>query len=80
MVLAGAAGRTTIAEAVSLLVETTSSSSPVTAQTRDRAAFLIDSGKAQRLFGFAPMDVLAALRQFVQRQRLTPGRPAASST
>ena len=70
MVIAGADGRTTIAEAVRLLVEATGSPSPVTAQTRDRAAFLIDSGKAERLFGFAPMDVLAALRQFVQRQRL----------
>jgi nucleoside-diphosphate-sugar epimerase len=65
MVLAGATGRTTIAEAVNLLVDATSSSSPVTAQTRDRAAFLIDSGKAQRLFSFAPMDVLETLRQFV---------------
>jgi nucleoside-diphosphate-sugar epimerase len=65
MVLVGATGRTTIAEAVNLLVDTTSSSSPVTAQTRDRAAFLIDSGKAQRLFGFAPMDVLETFRQFV---------------
>jgi nucleoside-diphosphate-sugar epimerase len=65
MVLAGATGQTTIAEAVNLLVDATSSSSPVIAQTRDRAAFLIDSGKAQRLFGFAPMDVLETLRQFV---------------
>jgi nucleoside-diphosphate-sugar epimerase len=66
MVIAGAAGRTTIAEAVRVLVETTGSASPVTAQTRDRAAFLIDSGKAARLFGFVSMDVFAALRQFVQ--------------
>jgi nucleoside-diphosphate-sugar epimerase len=66
MVIAGAAGRTTIAEAVHLLVESTGSSSPVTAQTRDRGAFLIDSGKAERLFGFAPMEVVTALRQFVQ--------------
>ena len=58
MMVVGAAGRTTITEAVQLLVETAGSSSPVTAQTRDRGAFLIDSGKAQRLFGFAPMDVL----------------------
>jgi nucleoside-diphosphate-sugar epimerase len=66
MVIAGAAGRTTIAEAVHLLVESTGSSSPVTAQRRDRGAFLIDSGKAERLFSFAPMEVVAALRQFVQ--------------
>jgi nucleoside-diphosphate-sugar epimerase len=66
MVLAGAAGRTTVAQAVGLLVETTGSSSPVTPQTRDRGVFLIDSRKAARLFGFAPMDVDAALRQFVQ--------------
>ena len=42
MVVAGAAGRTTIAEAVRALVETTGSSSPVTTQIRDRGAFLID--------------------------------------
>jgi nucleoside-diphosphate-sugar epimerase len=65
MVLVGAAGRTTIAEAVQVMVDGTGSSSAVTAQSRDRPAFLIDSGKAQRLFGFAPMDILAALRQFV---------------
>lgn len=64
MVVAGAAGRTTIAEAVALLVEATGSASPVTALTRDRGAFLIDSGKAERLFGFAPMGVLETLRQF----------------
>jgi nucleoside-diphosphate-sugar epimerase len=66
MVIAGADGRTTIAEAVRVLAEATGSLSPVTAQTRDRAAFLIDSGKARRLFSFAPMDVLATLRQFVR--------------
>lgn len=65
MVIAGAVGRTTIAEVVRVLAEATGSASPRTAQTRARAAFLIDSGKAQRLFGFAPMDVLAAVRQFV---------------
>jgi UDP-glucuronate 4-epimerase len=66
MVVAGAAGQTTIAEAVRVLVEGTGSRSPVTARTSDRGAFLIDSGKAHRLFGFAPMDVVAALRQFVR--------------
>jgi nucleoside-diphosphate-sugar epimerase len=65
MVVLGAAGRTTIAEAVEAMVEGTGSASSVTAQSRNRSAFLIDSGKAQRLFGFAPMDVPAALRQFV---------------
>ena len=65
MVVVGAAGRTTIAEAVQTLVQSTGSRSPVSAQKRDRPAFLIDSGKAQRLFGFAPMEILAALRQFV---------------
>jgi nucleoside-diphosphate-sugar epimerase len=65
MVVASAAGRTTIAEAVRVLAETAGSPSRVAPQTRDRSAFLIDSGKAARLFGFAPMDVLAALRQFV---------------
>lgn len=66
MVIIGAAGQATIAEAVGLLVDTTGSSSPVTIQASDRGAFLIDSGKAERLFGFAPMEVLAALREFVR--------------
>jgi nucleoside-diphosphate-sugar epimerase len=66
MVVASAAGRTTIAEALRVLAETAGSPSRVAPQTRDRGAFLIDSGKAARLFGFAPMDVVAALRQFVQ--------------
>jgi nucleoside-diphosphate-sugar epimerase len=66
MVVAGAAGQTTIAEAVDTLVEATGSRSPVTTQTRDRGASLIDSSKARRLFGFAPMEVLEALRQFVR--------------
>jgi nucleoside-diphosphate-sugar epimerase len=48
------------------LVEQTGSGSTVTAQARDRGAFLIDSGKAHRLFEFAPMDVLTALREFVR--------------
>lgn len=65
MVVVGAAGRTTIAQAVQAMVDATGSRSPVTAQSRDRPAFLIDSGKAGRLFGFAPMEILAALRQFV---------------
>jgi nucleoside-diphosphate-sugar epimerase len=65
MVVVGAAGQTTVAEAVGVLVEGTGSRAPVTAQSRDRPAFLIDCGKAQRLFGFAPLDVQAALRQFV---------------
>jgi hypothetical protein len=64
-VVVGAAGRTTIAQAVQAMVEATGSRSSVTAQSRDRPAFLIDSGKAGRLFGFAPMEILAALRQFV---------------
>jgi nucleoside-diphosphate-sugar epimerase len=66
MVVVGAAGRTTIAEAVRVLVDGTGSRSAVTAQARDRGAFLIDSGKAHRLFGFTPMDVLTALHQFVR--------------
>ncbi|MGO9397865.1 MAG: NAD-dependent epimerase/dehydratase family protein [Xanthobacteraceae bacterium] len=65
MVVVGSAGRTTITEAVQTLVQSTGSRSPVSAQKHDRRAFLIDSGKAQRLFGFAPMEILAALRQFV---------------
>jgi nucleoside-diphosphate-sugar epimerase len=65
MVVLGAAGRTTIAEAVQVMVDGTGAGSSVTAQSSDRTAFLIDCSKAQRLFGFAPMDVLTALRQFV---------------
>jgi nucleoside-diphosphate-sugar epimerase len=65
MVVVGAAGRTTIAEAVQVMVDATGSRSTVAARRRDRPAFLIDSGKAGRLFGFAPMEILATLRQFV---------------
>jgi nucleoside-diphosphate-sugar epimerase len=65
MVVIGAAGRTTVAQAVDVLVDATGSRSPIATHSRDRGAFLIDSGKAQRLYGFAPMDILAALRQFV---------------
>jgi UDP-glucose 4-epimerase len=65
MIVVGAAGRTTIGQAVQTLVDATGSRSSVTAQRRDRPAFLIDSGKAGRLFGFAPMEILPALRQFV---------------
>ena len=43
-------------------MQSTGSRSPVSALKRHRPAFLIDSGKAQRLFGFAPMEILAALR------------------
>jgi UDP-glucose 4-epimerase len=66
MVIVGAAGRTTVAEAVLALLEDTGSPSTVSTQARDRAAFLIDSSKAGRLFGFTPMEVLAALHQFVR--------------
>jgi nucleoside-diphosphate-sugar epimerase len=65
MVVVGAAGRTTVAQAVGVLVDASRSLSPVAAHRRDHGAFLIDSGKAQRLYGFAPMDILAALRHFV---------------
>jgi UDP-glucose 4-epimerase len=65
MVVVGAAGRTTVAQAVQAMVDATGSRSPVTAQSRDRPAFLIDSSKAQRVYGVAPMEILTALRQFV---------------
>jgi nucleoside-diphosphate-sugar epimerase len=65
MVVVGAAGRTTVAQAVQALLDATGSRSPVTTHKRDRPAFLINYGKAQRLYGFAPMEILAALRQFV---------------
>ena len=54
------------AQAVNVLAEAAGSRSAVTAQWRDRPAFLIDSGKAQRLYGFAPMEILAALQQFAK--------------
>src|SRR5262249_7964658 len=65
MVVVGAAGRTTVAQAVQVLVDATGSPPPVPAQSRDPPAFLLDSGQTQRLYGFAPMEILAALRQFV---------------
>ena len=61
----GAAGQTSIAQAVQTTVDGTGSRSPIWSQTRDHPAFLIDNGNAERLFGFAPMEILAALRQFV---------------
>jgi UDP-glucose 4-epimerase len=66
MVVAGAAGQTTVGNAVRILADGTGSRSAVVATESDRHAFLIDSGKATRRFGFEPMDVEAALRQFVK--------------
>jgi nucleoside-diphosphate-sugar epimerase len=65
MVVVGSAGRTTIADVVRLLVEGTASRSAVASYSSERPSFLIDSAKAQHLYGFAPMEILAALRQFV---------------
>jgi len=64
-VLAGSAGKTTIARAVHILREGTGSKSVVTAVKRDRRGFLLDVNKAARLFGFAPMNVETALHEFV---------------
>ncbi len=64
-VLAGSAGKTTIARAVNILREGTGSKSVVTAMQRDRQGFLLDVNKASRLFGFAPMNVETALHEFV---------------
>jgi UDP-glucose 4-epimerase len=64
-VLAGSAGKTTIARAVHILREGTGSKSVVKAVKRDRPGFLLDVNKAIRLFGFAPMNVETALREFV---------------
>jgi hypothetical protein len=47
------------------MVEATGWRSPITAQRRDRAVSLIDRVKAQRLYGFAAMEILTALLQFV---------------
>ncbi len=65
MVLAGSAGKTTVARAVAVLRQDTGSKSAVTAVQRDRPGFLLDVSKAVRLFGFAPMNVETALHQFV---------------
>jgi nucleoside-diphosphate-sugar epimerase len=64
-VLAGSAGRTTIARAVHILREAAGSKSVVTAVKRDRSGFLLDVNKATRLFGFAPMHVETTLHEFV---------------
>jgi UDP-glucose 4-epimerase len=64
-VLAGSAGKTTIARAVQILRDGTGSKSVVTAVQRDRRGFLLDVNKATRLFGFAPMNVETALYEFV---------------
>jgi nucleoside-diphosphate-sugar epimerase len=65
MAILGSAGRTSIAEAVQTIADTTGSRSQISARHSARSAFLIDSGKAQRAFNFVPMEILAALRQFV---------------
>jgi nucleoside-diphosphate-sugar epimerase len=64
-VILGSAGRTSIAEAVQTIADATRTRSRISARHSARSAFLIDSGKAQRAFNFAPMEILAALRQFV---------------
>ena len=65
IVLAGSAGKTTIARAIEVLRESTSSKSVVNVVKQNRAGFLLDVSKAIRLFGFAPMDVETTLHQFV---------------
>jgi nucleoside-diphosphate-sugar epimerase len=65
LIVVGSTGRTTISEVVELLIEGTQSRSSVTVEKNERPAFLIDSGKAQRLYGFAPMEILTALRLFI---------------
>jgi nucleoside-diphosphate-sugar epimerase len=65
MVLVGSAGQTTIAEAVQTVMDAAGTRPPISAQWNNRPAFLIDSSKAQCRFGFAPMQILAALRRFV---------------
>ncbi len=57
--------RSRIADAVDILVAGTQSRSAVSSTPSARHAFLIDTGKARRLFGFAPMPVADALRRFV---------------
>jgi nucleoside-diphosphate-sugar epimerase len=65
MVILGCAGQTTIAEAVRTIGDSAGSRSRISARQSDRSAFLIDSSKAQRQFGFAPTEILAALGRFV---------------
>jgi nucleoside-diphosphate-sugar epimerase len=66
MVILSCSGQTTIAEAVRTIADGTHARSPITsAQLNERRAFLIDCGKAQRLLGFAPLEILRALRRFV---------------
>jgi nucleoside-diphosphate-sugar epimerase len=65
LVVGGAAGRTTVSEVVELFIRATGSRSAVTVEENGRPAFLIDSTKARRLYGFAPMDILVALHLFV---------------
>jgi nucleoside-diphosphate-sugar epimerase len=65
MAILGSAGRTSIAEAVQTIADATRSRSQISVRHSARSAFLIDSGKAQRAFNFVPMEILAALRQFV---------------
>jgi nucleoside-diphosphate-sugar epimerase len=77
-VLAGSTGETTIKRAVDILREGSRSKSVVTATTRDRPGFLLDIRKADQLFGFAPMTVEDALRQFVT-DNAQPGQVVSSA-
>jgi nucleoside-diphosphate-sugar epimerase len=65
MVLVGAAGQTTVARALQTIMDAAGAFPLITAHRNDRPAFLVDSTNAARLFGFAPMEILTALRQFV---------------
>ena len=66
MIVVGSAGRTTIERVVGLLAEATKTRSRISVVQARRVAFLVDSSKAVREFGYAPMDVEDSLRQFVE--------------
>ena len=65
IIVVGSAGQTTVERVVRIMADGTNSTSPISF-ARDRPSFLIDSGKAIRLFGFAPMDVEDAVSRFVK--------------
>ncbi len=68
MIVLGADGKMTIRDTVVALKESCGSSSPVEAVAARQNWFLIDSGRARRRYGYAPMNVADMIRRFAGEQ------------
>lgn len=65
MIVLGADGQTRLARVVEMLVAGTGSASRITVVERSRQAFLIDSSKARRRYGYAPMPIEPMIERFI---------------